>query len=73
MALAGVAMSGRLPQRRIDALVNHVDGVFVNNTTTVALAREVKASRKLIADLRALPDAMTWTADIQAMIDEAGL
>lgn len=66
-------MSGRLPQRRIDALVNHVDGVFVNNTTTVALAREVKASRNLIADLRALPDVMTWTADIQAMIDEAGL
>ena len=50
-------MSDRLTDRRIDALTRHVDGVFVNNTTTVALAREVQASRKLIADLLALCNA----------------
>lgn len=68
--------SGRLPERLTDEQVDRItryNDCNVDGGLAAILAREVQASRKLVADLRNLPAVMTWTEDIERMIDEAGL
>ena len=47
-------MTKRLSDRQVEERTIYVDGPIVNSHTTVMLAREVQAARKLRADLLAL-------------------
>lgn len=77
-------MSERPTDERIERLTRPFDGHIINSFTNMTLAREVQASRKLIADLRALkpkgnPGSLHYGGSNQALlavrrlIEEAGL
>lgn len=63
----------RLSEEEVQWLIDLGPTSPVRRSDVAALAREVLASRKLIAEMRALPYTFITTDFIRQMIDGAGL